>query len=192
MTVRSSKLKGQIRTVGGFTFLDGVSERVYASGMKALLLTLLVLASAQAAQAQYNIESKYDLLTDKTTVRMFYLHVGRTDNDAINLEAYYKYKGQGDKISPPDTVFLEFISGGSLSFGTNATLFVLCDGERIELQENDSSDGVRRAVYPVQFERMRDFVRAVVLEMRVGSVDIKLSPISRKAFREFMPRKVSQ
>ena len=189
--MRSSKLKGQIRTVGGFTFLDGVSGRVYPSGVKAFLLILLVLASAEVAQAQYNIESKYDPLTDKTTVRLFYLHVGRTDNDAINLEAYYKYKGQGDKISPPDTVFLEFISGSGVSFGTNATLFVLCDGERIELQENDSSDGARQAVYPVTFERMQDFVRAVVLEMRVGSVDIRLSPISRKAFREFLPRKVS-
>ena len=156
--------------------------------MKVLILIALCCFTAQA---QYKIESNYDRFTDQTTVRAFYFHVGTSRDRTINLEAYYVYRGNGERPELPTAAALRFISGGNVSFMERPTLFVLADERRHQFSRLPGEYSKNIATFIIPWGDFQNLLDSKHLEMRVGQEETDLSKETLKGLREFAERKVS-
>lgn len=101
----------------------------------------------------------------------------------IMVDGSYQYKGEGNRIQPPDVVWLDFYSTGDDRFSDKTKLYVLFDDERAEFQREFPNTG-----YAIPFNQFEKILNSNKIEMRLGGVELSLTDEIITALKDFIPK----
>ena len=129
----------------------------------------------------------YDKFKDETHV-----HVGPFFTMPLGMSAHFFFKGQTVQ-EDIDKIYLTFHSYSSdWRFLNDRTLYAIIDGERTELRDADRSSDIslgsvsETLIYTLPTDTFRKIAEAKTIQLRVGSVEVKVKDEHQIAFKDLL------